>query len=449
MVLLAIFRDDKSRLFLLLVASYVFYGAWNPAYLALIFGCTLSGWLFGFLIHNAQDKQTKRVYFITSISISLGLLGYFKYATFFAENIHLIIGGDSTFEKVLLPVGISFFTFQTMSYTIDVYRGNLELCRSLPKFMLFVAFFPQLVAGPIVRASEFLPQLNRSIKITPDNCIIGAQIFLGGAIQKVLFADTLSTFVDPVFDNPLLYSSETLWLALIAYSIQIFCDFSGYSLMAIGVARALGFELPPNFKMPYISISITEFWRRWHLTLSFWLRDYLYISLGGNRKGELQTKINLMITMLLGGLWHGASWNFVLWGALHGFGLVVHKYWTGWQHAFKETTVYRYVAWLVTLIYVMLLWVPFRSSDFSTTIIFYQGLFSGGLGVDWMHTQSIFVVLTVAVWHVLYLRKNELLVGFPYQKPHRYIHLYPIVTALMLILLFAPTNSSPFIYFQF
>ena len=210
----------------------------------------------------------------------------------------------------MLPVGISFFTFQAISYTIDVYRGHLAASRDWLKIFLYVGLFPQIMAGPIARATKILPQLERRIRFTRDNAVIGLQVFLLGLVQKALFADRLATFVNPLFEQPALYDGATLWLGMVAYTVQIFCDFSGYSLMAIGVARILGLELPENFRLPYISRSVTEFWRRWHISLSTWLRDYLYISLGGNRKGPVRVLVNLIITMLLGGLWHGAGWNF-------------------------------------------------------------------------------------------------------------------------------------------
>lgn len=446
---LSIFRSTKSRIVLLIAASYVFYGAWDPAYLLLIFLCTLSGWGFGILMAGAPSHSKKRLYLWLSIIFSLSMLGYFKYANFFAENVATALDVQWRPAEIVLPVGISFFTFQTMSYSIDLYRGKIPLCRNFSKFMLFVAFFPQLVAGPIVRASEFLPQLERAIRFNYRNFVAGFQIFLGGAVQKVLIADNLSMFVDPVFREPNLYSADTLWLALLGYSVQIFCDFSGYSLMAIGIARVLGFQLPENFRMPYVSLSITEFWRRWHITLSSWLRDYLYISLGGNRRGEVQTKVNLMITMLLGGLWHGASWNFVLWGGLHGLGLAVHKAWSGWEHPLKTTFAYKATAWMATFGFVILLWVPFRSPDFATTLLYYRRLFVHDDGISWMHTASCIILALVAVWHVLYKLNWSWLLQFPARDPFALDRLYPILVTLMLILLFAPINTSPFIYFQF
>lgn len=451
-VLLYVFKASSHRLSIMLVASYIFYGAWNVSYLGLIFASSLWGWGLGLMMVRAKTEAARKASLMLSLFLSMGMLGFYKYADFFANNIYslLDIQRDESFD-ILLPVGISFFTFQTMSYTIDLYRGNLQPCYSLKKFMLFVAFFPQLVAGPIVRAVDFLPQLEKKIVFSHEDIILGAQIFLGGAIQKSLFADNLSVFVDPVFAEPVLYSSSTLWLALSAYSLQIFCDFAGYSLMAIGLARMLGFKLPPNFNMPYISASVTEFWRRWHISLSTWLRDYLYISLGGNKKGLFRTYANLFITMILGGLWHGASWNFVLWGTGHGLALAVHKYWlvhTG-QWTFKENTLYRATAWGFTLIVVMLLWIPFRTHEFSDTVVYFSRLWGAGSGFDWYNTKSIIVLGFAAIWHLAFLYGAKWLILFPCKRPVSWYCLSVIILTLFIFLLLSPTDTSPFIYFQF
>ena len=452
MGLMAIIRGTTQREYLLLVASYIFYGAWNPVFILLIFASSLWAWYLGLLISRTSIQSLRMRYTWLSLILSLSMLGYFKYANFFAENLAYLLGFKWQHADIILPVGISFFTFQTMSYTIDLYRGRIPVCTSLHKFMLFVAFFPQLVAGPIVRASEFLPQLERKIRLKLHDMSIGSQIFLGGAIQKVLIADNISVFADQVFARPDLYSPATLWLGMLSYGIQIFCDFSGYSLMAIGVARILGYELPKNFNMPYVSISITEFWRRWHMTLSFWLRDYLYIPLGGNRKGTGRTYLNLIITMLLGGLWHGASWNFVIWGGMHGIALAAHKLWntyTGsWDHI-KQTVPYKFISWILTTLLVGMLWIPFRSADISTTMLFYKNLLPGGEGIIWLHPVVIVILGVVTVWHLLYLFRNRLLAAFPVDRPQDTVPAFIISLSVILILLFAPINTSPFIYFQF
>lgn len=452
-VFLRIYKSTESRINILLVSSYIFYGAWNVTFLLLIFASSLWGWYLGLLMSRTESRRMKKLYLLVSLVLSLGTLSYFKYANFFVDSVFGVFGvdRDHTFD-ILLPVGISFFTFQTMSYTIDLYRNNIEVCYSLKKFMLFVAFFPQLVAGPIVRASDFLPQLAKNIQFNSRDILIGAQIFLGGAIQKVLFADNLSQFVDPVFENPSVYDTTTLWVALLSYSLQIFCDFCGYSLMAIGIAKMLGFHLPQNFNMPYISMSITEFWRRWHISLSSWLRDYLYISLGGNRKGKLFTYRNLMITMLLGGLWHGASWNFVLWGGGHGLALAVHKVWQEYgviKASIKELKVYKLLSWAVTLLVVMLLWVPFRSSSYEHTTNFMSGLFTLTDGITWISAKSILLIALAFIWHIAFFYKVKPLMSYPTTQVMNWSTVITVTLSLTLFLLFAPLNASPFIYFQF
>lgn len=450
--LIVIIRGNTQREYLLLLASYVFYGAWHPVYILLIIASSVWGWYLGLLMYKTDNRALRKRYVWLSLFLSLSMLAYFKYTNFFIENLSYLFGIKWHHIDIVLPVGISFFTFQTMSYTIDLYRERIPVCTSLHKFMLFVAFFPQLVAGPIVRASEFLPQLDKDIRLKWQDILIGSQIFLGGAIQKVLIADNMSIFVDPVFSNPGLYSAGTLWLSTIAYGIQIFCDFSGYSLMAIGVARILGFELPKNFNMPYLATSITDFWRRWHMTLSFWLRDYLYIPLGGNRYGTGRTYLNLIITMLLGGLWHGASWNFVIWGGMHGAALALHKLWTEhsvqWK-SLKQLKVYKFFSWLITITLVGMLWIPFRSKDFPATISYYNGLVPNHDGVIWQHPNVIIIVICFVVWHLMHMFGNKLLMTFPHSRPQETVPILVIGLFLMLILLFAPINTSPFIYFQF
>ena len=458
LALLALIRSASGRIWLLLVASYVFYANWNPYYCVLIFLYGFWGWGLGLVMHKARTPTLKRLYFFPSIALSLGTLCYFKYANFLAENIALLFGMKNWNPiDIVLPVGISFFTFHTMSYNIDLYRGRIEASQNPIKFFLFVSFFPQLVAGPILRASNFLPQLDQLVRITWPNVISGTQLFIGGAIQKKLFADYLSIFVDQVFRSPEIYSPGTLWLAVAAYSMQIFCDFAGYSLMAIGTARILGFELPENFRMPYLSQSIGEFWRRWHISLSSWLRDYLYIPLGGNRQGVVRTQVNMAITMLLGGLWHGASWNFVLWGGLHGLALGVNRAWTAWRNSrglspFQCGPGYRTASWALTLLFCSLAWVPFRSPSFHTTLVFVRGLFpnSGGC-ITWYHTPTVVILVAVIGWHLVYQFAPSLFCRLPFlpEKLTTWPAMLVLGFAVLLLVLLAPLNASPFIYFQF
>ncbi len=266
-------RGDQQRRWMLLFASWFYYGWWNPWFLGLILMSTLWGYAFALKIGEESDPLRRKRLLAVALVCDLFLLGYFKYANFFIDSFAQAFGiTNTTILEVLLPPGISFFTFQSMSYLIDVYRREIVVCHSLRDYMLFVAFFPQLFAGPIVRATEFLPQLLKPLTTTRENVAIGFQLFLLGLVQKLVFADNVATFVDPVFKAPALYDTATLWLAMGGYSLQIFCDFAGYSLMAIGLGRVLGFTLPQNFDMPYVSRSITEFWRRWHMSLSRWLR---------------------------------------------------------------------------------------------------------------------------------------------------------------------------------
>jgi len=457
LVLFGLIRGTSGRIWLLLVASYVFYANWNAWYVLLIFAYGLWGWGLGLAMHNARNAALKKLYFALSIVLSLGTLAYFKYANFFGENIARLFGirGWSPLD-IVLPVGISFFTFHTMSYLIDLYRGHIPPSRNPVKFFLFVSFFPQLVAGPILRASGFLPQLDRPVRVTWPNAVSGAQLFIGGIIQKSLFADHLSIFVDQVYRSPELYSPGTLWLALAAYSMQIFCDFAGYSLMAIGTARILGFELPENFRMPYLSQSIAEFWRRWHISLSTWLRDYLYIPLGGNRHGPTRTQVNMLITMLLGGLWHGASWNFVLWGGMHGVALGVQRAWVGWREsrgwsAERSGPGYRTASWALTLLFCSLAWVPFRSPSFDATLVVLRGLFRESGSMTWYHTPSVLILGAAVVWHLAYQFAPAIVNRLPFRPDE--LTAWPAMLVLgysiLIIVLLAPLNTSPFIYFQF
>ena len=448
-------KNNNMRLYALLGSSYIFYGWWNPIFIILIIASSFWSWYLGLLMDRASVESKKTFYLSISIILSLGMLAYYKYAEFVIDNLFSLLGYEwESNLDIILPVGISFFTFQTMSYNIDLKRNRIPVCKSLPKYMLFVAFFPQLVAGPIVRATEFIPQLSEKIKITWPNIIVGGQLFLGGAIQKVIFSDNLSSYVDIVFAQPELFSTMTLWLSAAAYAMQIFCDFSGYSLMAIGIARTLGFRLPENFRMPYIALSITDFWRRWHKSLSFWLRDYLYISLGGNRKGKIRTDLNLLITMILGGLWHGASWNFVIWGSFHGVGLIAHKFWeakTGaWDNSIKRSWYYKTTAWITTFLFVLLLWIPFRAENFTITLNYFVGMFSvSHEGVSWINPNILVVLLFILFWHFLFIVNSKSLLQFPVRKVER---LYPqlvISFVILALLIFVPLNSSPFIYFQF
>ena len=315
---------------LLLLASYVFYSAWDWRFLSLIWISTILDYFCGIIIYRSADIKKKRIFLFISILGNLSILGFFKYFNFFSENLQFLLSAFSInihphFLKIILPVGISFYTFQTMSYTIDIFRKEMEPTKHFFDFALFVAFFPQLVAGPIERAKHLLPQMLNPRIVTLNKINEGCFLVFWGLFQKVFIADNLAKLVDPVFNVPPPYNGLSVILAVYAFAFQIFCDFAGYSNIARGLSKCMGFDLMVNFKMPYFSSNPKEFWQRWHISLSSWLRDYLYIPLGGNRKGEIRTYINLILTMLLGGLWHGASWTFIIWGIYQGGLLVLYR----------------------------------------------------------------------------------------------------------------------------
>jgi alginate O-acetyltransferase complex protein AlgI len=467
------FRHElKKRV--LFVASCVFYAAWDYRYLALLLLVSVIDYYCAARIAETDDQRARHRWVTFSIVSNLGILGYFKYYNFFVGNLNGVLawsGFRLPALDILLPAGISFYTFKSMSYTIDVYRREIEPCRSLMDYATFVTFFPELIAGPIVRASIFLPQMTRRIGPTADRLAVGASLFLLGLTKKVVIADRLAAPVDQVFAQPALFSGRALWLALIGYSIQIYCDFSGYSDMAIGTGKMIGYDLPENFNMPYVARSITEFWQRWHMTLSAWLRDYVYIPLGGNRKGEGRRYVNLMLTMLLGGLWHGASWNFVLWGGLHGGALAVHKVYQ--VRVGDRLRLPSAVAWLMTLLFVVLCWIPFRAPQMRDTVQFIRGMFTLRAGASWSPDALLVAVALVVPAHVIGLwlasaMRNErpvlqrlmraLNAELRYDAiSNWYLRMgtrtvlgsFVVTLWVLLVLLSAETHSRPFIYFQF
>lgn len=380
-VFTVIHKHTKWRNIFLLAFSLFFYYKSGGIYFWILVFSTVVDYALGGAIFRATTQPRKKTFLILSLISNLGTLAFFKYAFYivsvindtFGTELHAvnflaafangIFGSEFNTLEIILPVGISFYTFQTLSYSIDIYRGKLEPARNIIDFGFFVTFFPQLVAGPIVRAAEFLPQIHKKYHLTREQ--FGSAIFLimNGMFKKMVVSDYISVnFVDRVFQDPQLYSGFDNLMAVYGYSIQIYCDFSGYSDMAIGLAALLGFKLPINFNSPYKATSITDFWRRWHISLSSWLRDYLYISLGGNRKGKIRTYINLMITMLLGGLWHGRATSFIIWGGLHGLALAVHKIWMQYvPWAKSESKWYKLLMGFVTFHFVAYCWIYFRA----------------------------------------------------------------------------------------
>lgn len=366
-------RKDTLRILFVTCFSYYFYYKSSGFYFFLLGVVTISDYFFALNIHNTNVQKRKKTFLILSLCVNLGLLCYFKYTNFLLE-IFQPLWNQEVFTPmgIFLPVGISFFTFQSLSYTIDVYRGHLQPLNCLLDYAFYVSFFPQLVAGPIVRAKDFIPQIRKPLLVTSTMFGEGIFLILCGLFKKAIISDYISVnFVERIFDNPSLYSGIENLFGLYGYSLQIYCDFSGYSDMAIGIALLLGFRFPMNFNSPYKSTSITEFWRRWHISLSSWLRDYLYIPLGGNRCSKWRMYFNLFVTMLLGGLWHGASWNFVIWGGLHGLALSIHKSWKilkGNVRSKSRMSWQKIIGLILTYHFVCLCWIFFRNKDFSNSL---------------------------------------------------------------------------------
>ena len=377
---LALRRVTSLRILYVIAFSLYFYYKSSGIYFLLLIFSAVADYLIAHAIDSSQSRRERKGWVTLSVVINLGMLAYFKYTNFFIEMANSLVGeGFLQFQNIFLPVGISFFVFQSMSYTIDVYRGTLRPLDRFFDYLFYLSFFPQVLAGPIVRAKDFLPQIRKPLMVTRQMFGVGVSLVLVGLIKKAIISDYISlNFVDRIFDEPALYSGFECLMGIYGYALQIYCDFSGYSDMAIGIALLLGFQFPKNFDAPYKSATITEFWRRWHISLSNWLRDYLYISLGGNRKGRWRTYLNLLITMVLGGLWHGAAVRFILWGALHGVALAVHKLWLeivpGSKALGKDMNpVTRVLGWFVTFNIVCLGWLLFRAEDMQTVhLMLYQ-----------------------------------------------------------------------------
>lgn len=451
------------RLMFVTAFSYYFYYKSSGLYFGLLALVTLSDFLIARAIWNIRQAHPGRgsqlkALMVLSLVVDLGLLAYFKYTNFFVGMWDEIVGRNFQPYDIFLPVGISFFTFQSMSYTIDVYRGQLKPLPSLLDYAFYVSFFPQLVAGPIVRARDFAPQIRRPLVVTDDMFARGVYFIVIGLFKKAVISDYISlNFVDRIFDNPTLYSGMENLLGVYGYALQIYCDFSGYSDMAIGIALLLGFHFPINFNAPYRSVSITDFWRRWHISLSTWIRDYIYISLGGNRKGKARTYVNLIITMLLGGLWHGASLNFVFWGGLHGVALALHKWMR--EKVFHHDRHYVSAGWrkwgavVLTFHFVCLAWVFFRNVSFADSWLMLSRVFTD------FHAELLpqvvssyrYVFMLMLLGYVTHYLPD----GWQETLIRTLRRCNVVVDALLLaavIYLVIQTKSStiqPFIYFQF
>jgi alginate O-acetyltransferase complex protein AlgI len=475
LVVISIFRQRKFQHFFLVIASYFFFYFTSNYLIVLLIFSTLLDFYVGKSIWNTKSLQKKKLLLSASLAGNLGLLGFFKYSDFAILQFNLLgeffdLTSNIPFLELALPIGISFYTFQTISYTVDIYRGKLEPSKTFKEFALFVSFFPQLVAGPIVRARNFLPQLRekmesfdspsklKQIILEKGNLKLGITIMSLGFFKKVFFADNIAPLVDTIFSNPIGMESFTVVLGAIAFGIQIYCDFSGYSDIAIGAALILGFKLPINFNKPYFATSPSDFWRRWHISLSTWLRDYLYIPLGGNKKSNSRTYVNLLIVMFLGGLWHGASWNFVIWGLLHGGYLAVHKIIVKkipvvGNSRFLKTKLGVFLTIIVTQYFVFLAWIPFRVHDFEQSIFLIQKYVF--LDFVWETTPKIISENTFAVGliplffllHIISYKKSN--ISERISKMNSVYWILFLIAIMSLIIFFFSGNAEDFIYFRF
>lgn len=447
----------RIKKFNLLIASYLFYAAWSPPFVLLLWVSTVVDWKAAQWIYRS-DSQTRRRFFLgLSLATNLGILGFFKYGGFLLENFTTLMASlgvdyQPAEWNIILPVGISFYTFQTMAYSLDVYLKRSAPAKSLLDFSLFVTFFPQLVAGPIVRPSQLVPQFAEPKRATTSQFYWGLGLITIGLFEKIVLADSfLAPAVDAVFGAEKVLAPLDAWTGVLAFSGQIFFDFSGYSTIAIGAALCLGFALPNNFRFPYAAIGFSDFWRRWHISLSTWLRDYLYIPLGGNKKGPIRTYVNLSITMLLGGLWHGASWTFVVWGALHGLYLAgerilreivpEQKWFSGWP--------FKFVMALLTYFLVNITWVFFRAQSFGEASTMIASMFGFGAGEKVLYLNEITPVALVIGGMVLthWLMRSTTKEAIIEKAPAWLIG--AVWVFMMFMLVITQGSDSAFIYFQF
>jgi len=444
---------NRVRKLFLLISSYIFYAGWDWRFSSLIAASTIIDYISGIMLGRNRPPGGRKSWLIFCLCANLGILGFFKYYNFFVSSVCSVLeaAGLSTGERtleIILPVGISFFTFQTMSYTIDIYRCQLKPVKSFVDFALFVSFFPQLVAGPIVRAREFLPQLNKIRLIRNVAFRPLLTLFLIGFFKKTCIADNLAPFVDNLFSSPESYTALSVWLGVLFYAVQIYCDFSGYTDMAIAIAGLLGYKLRLNFNFPYFATSIQDFWRRWHISLSSWLRDYLYISLGGNRGNKIFTCRNLLLTMLLGGLWHGAAWNFVIWGGLHGIALILHREYSKYIRSFKLVAgFFQMFGVFITFYWVCLAWIFFRATSLSDAyvmtkaFVFFSGEGDNQIPYTWF---PLLILLALSHWCSYKKLFSKSLCAIP-----DWIFAMGYGFIFVIVIYFIPLDYKPFIYFQF
>ncbi len=439
----------------IIVASYVFYSWWDWRFVFLLAGCTLWNQVLAVRIWRSRSQAQRRALLWLALAGNIGVLGYFKYYDFFVtstDNLATTVGMDVplSLKSIVLPVGISFYTFMAISYVVDAYRGDFEPT-TLEKFAVYLSFFPHLVAGPIVRPSELIPQIDTPRNPRRVDTSRAFYLIATGLFKKVVIANYLaSSIVDEVFAAPGQHSSLEILIAVYAYAVQIYADFSGYTDMAIGIALLLGFKFPQNFDSPYAAVSVQDFWRRWHMTLSRWLRDYLYIPLGGNRRGTILTYRNLLLTMLIGGLWHGAAWTFVVWGGLHGVALAGERWRNERRGAPRpETTRSRWVGRILTFHFVCFAWIFFRSDSFDAAWDMIVGLFTGWGEASPLVTSGVLLAIAVGIGSQYLPQRVPQLVMARFSRLPVLGQATVLALALVLTSAMGPEGVAPFIYFQF
>jgi D-alanyl-lipoteichoic acid acyltransferase DltB (MBOAT superfamily) len=457
-------KNIKLQNLLILCSSYFFYAWWDWRFLILIIVSSFTDYLIGIQIENLKDKIYKKRALILSLFVNLGILLVFKYYNFFIDNFKIVLEKmnlqtNPDLINIILPIGISFYTFQTLSYTIDVYNNKISAHRDIISFFAFVAFFPQLVAGPIERAKNLLPQFLIKRKFNYDFAISGCKLILIGLFKKMVIADNISLIVDPIYSNPNDFLGFPTLLATIFFAFQIYCDFSGYSDIAIGLARLLGFKLMTNFNTPYFSKSLTDFWRNWHISLSTWFKDYVYIPLGGNRISKKKMHLNILITFLLSGFWHGANWTFLVWGAIHGFGLIIEK---NFPFRLKNNFVSDSLRIFSTFSIVCLAWIFFRSETFSDSILIFNNLFVDildytnynimslkfrGIGLKPIDLIKCVLFVILLIFIELSSKSKKIMNIFNSNKFIRYGGYYFIL--ILIIFWGTRFSGNNFIYFQF
>ena len=452
-IYVALKNSRAKMVFFVIVFSLFFYYKSSGIFFLLIVATSLIDWLLSWAIFRSKSRGRRRLIMWLSIAVSLSVLGYFKYANFFLWNWNMMVKGNYQPLDIILPVGISFYTFQSISYVVDVYKRRITPTRKWTDYVFYLSFFPQLVAGPIVRADYFLPQLRKNLRPTPEMVWGGLWLIIVGIVKKALISDYIAQFNDLIFEFPERYSGLESFMGLIGYPLQVYCDFSGYSDMAIGLALIMGFRLGINFDSPFQSRNIQDFWRRWHISLSSWLRDYIYIPLGGNRKGVIRTYVNNFITMIAAGLWHGAAWKFVIFGAVHGSGLAVHKACKPWLNKIPNNFTVSTVSWLLTMVFVAFTLAFFRAPSFDEAFLIIKNIFTDfeiRQLPQFFETRMAWCIMIIAliVMHMVPQRWADRVQDEFVRAPWLDKLLVFIVT-VQLVIEFMSAEVQPFIYFQF